>query len=441
MIRLLRAILITLSLAFASNKSIAQLYFPPLAGSSWDTISPASLGWCADSINSLYAFLDAKHTKGFLVLKDGKIVLEKYFGTFTKDSNWYWASAGKSLTATMVGIAQDNNLVDINNPVSNYIGNAWSVAPAAKEQLITVKHLLSMSSGLKDNPNNSNCTDDTCLKYFADAGTRWSYYNAAYYKLFDVLTTAYGSGINVITNNSIKSKIGMQGVWLPGEEGFGYIYYSTVRSMARFGLLNLNNCIWNNDTLIKNTSYVQAAKNTSQIYNKSYGYLWWLNGKGTYMSPGFQAVINSNLVPTAPADMYTAMGKNDQRAYIVPSQNMVVIRMGEAADGSLAAISPFDEDLWTKINNLKCNAPLGVTTPYELNKITVSPNPATDMVNIFSPYNNQSMNLVTSTGQIMYSITDAPHNVQLNMHTLNSGIYFLKIVSASGIAIHKILKQ
>jgi hypothetical protein len=68
------------------------MYYPPLSSTAnWDTISPASLGWCINRIDSLYSFLDAQNTKAFIVLKDGKIVLEKYFNNFTLDSTWYWA--------------------------------------------------------------------------------------------------------------------------------------------------------------------------------------------------------------------------------------------------------------------------------------------------------------------------------------------------------------
>ena len=67
-----------------------DLYFPPLNNSlPWDTVSPVSLGWCTNKIAPLYDFLQQENTKGFIVLKDGKIALEKYFGTFTKDSIWY----------------------------------------------------------------------------------------------------------------------------------------------------------------------------------------------------------------------------------------------------------------------------------------------------------------------------------------------------------------
>jgi len=77
-------------LLFVSTAGKAQtLYFPPLIGNNWDTLSPASLGWCTDRVDSLYDFLEQQNSKAFVVLKDGKIVLEKYFGSFTQDSLWY----------------------------------------------------------------------------------------------------------------------------------------------------------------------------------------------------------------------------------------------------------------------------------------------------------------------------------------------------------------
>lgn len=70
------------------------IYFPPLTGNTWDTLSPRSQGWCTDQLPALYNYLGATNTKAFIVLKNGRIVLERYFGTFTADSTWYWASAG-----------------------------------------------------------------------------------------------------------------------------------------------------------------------------------------------------------------------------------------------------------------------------------------------------------------------------------------------------------
>ncbi|MCF8301510.1 MAG: serine hydrolase, partial [Haliscomenobacter sp.] len=58
-----------------------SLYFPPATGSIWDTISPKTLGYCQTNIDRLYEFLEANNTRAFILLKNGKIVLEKYFGT------------------------------------------------------------------------------------------------------------------------------------------------------------------------------------------------------------------------------------------------------------------------------------------------------------------------------------------------------------------------
>ena len=82
---------------FAPSMLLAQtnLYFPPTSGTSWETKNPESLGFCAERIDSLYQYLEDHDTKSFILLEDGEIVLEKYFGTYTRDSFWYWASAGK----------------------------------------------------------------------------------------------------------------------------------------------------------------------------------------------------------------------------------------------------------------------------------------------------------------------------------------------------------
>ena len=109
--------LVQLTLLCASARA-QQLYFPPLAGNAWETVDPASLGWCVDAIPPLLDFVDANNSKAFIVLKDGRIAIEHYTGTFTQDSIWYWASAGKSLTAFLVGAAQADGLLDINAPSS-----------------------------------------------------------------------------------------------------------------------------------------------------------------------------------------------------------------------------------------------------------------------------------------------------------------------------------
>ena len=79
----------------------------------------------------------------------------------------------KHLTATLTGIAEQEGYLNINNKVSDYIGTGWTSLPLAKENLITNKHLLSMTSGLEDIAND-DAVDPASLTYKADAGTRWA---------------------------------------------------------------------------------------------------------------------------------------------------------------------------------------------------------------------------------------------------------------------------
>ncbi|MBP9740718.1 MAG: serine hydrolase, partial [Chitinophagaceae bacterium] len=279
-----------------------------------------------------------------------KIVLEKYFGTFTVDSNWYWASAGKTITGMLVGIAQQEGLLNINNKTSQYLGTGWTSLPIAKENLITVKHQLTMTTGLDDGVVDNDCTLASCMQYKNDAGTRWAYHNAPYTILDKVVENATSLNYNVYFQQKIRNKIGMNGVWLPS--GYNNVYYSTARSMARFGLLLLNKGKWDTTAIVKNADYFSAQTNTSNTYNLSYGYLTWLNGKSSYMLPTTQNVFSGMLVPNAPIDMFAALGKNDQKVYVIPSKNLVVIRMGESAGNLQLALSSFDNELWGKLKTI-----------------------------------------------------------------------------------------
>ncbi|MBC7845482.1 MAG: serine hydrolase [Flavobacterium sp.] len=324
-----------------------SIYFPPLTGDVWETKSIANLGWKQTAVQPLLDYLELKHSKGFIILVNGRIVMENYFNGHTATTPWYWASAGKTLTATMTGIAQQEGLININNKVSDYIGTGWTSMPLAKENLITNKHLLSMTSGIEDIVNGDDVTPAK-LTYKADAGTRWAYHNV-YVKLQDVIAQASGQSWTNYFNAKLRDKIGMTGAWI--QDGNNSVYWSTTRSMARFGLLMLNKGKWENTTIL-NEAYFNEATNTSQNINLGYGYLWWLNGKSSYHLPQSQLQLSGSIIPSGPNDMFMALGKNDQKIYVIPSKKMVVIRMGDAADSVNLALSDFDDVLWQKINAL-----------------------------------------------------------------------------------------
>ena len=352
-----RAKLLMLMLFLIVKSGAAQgLYFPPVnPAAAWDTVSPSSLGWCSDKIAPLYDFLQQENTKGFVVLKDGKIVLEKYFGSFTTDSLWYWASAGKTITAFLVGRAQEDEFLSINDASSKFLGTGWTSCTAAQEFNITIRNQLTMTSGLDDGVPDNHCTLDTCLVYLANPGTRWAYHNAPYTLLEKVLVNATGQSINGWTQTKLKDQTGMNGFWYTVD--YDNVYFSNVRSMARFGLLTQNNCIWNADTLLHDTAYVHQTTNTSQTLNKSYGYLWWLNGKTSYMLPTVQYVFPGSYAPHAPADMFAGLGKNGQIVSVSPAKGLVVVRLGNPPQSAGSEVpSQLCDQIWEKLNEVMCGA-------------------------------------------------------------------------------------
>jgi len=324
-----------------------SMYFPSNSSENWETKSATSLGWNANAITQLKDFLNQKNSKAFIILVNGRIVMEEYFDGQLATDNWEWNSAGKTLVAATVGIAQHENLVSINKPVSDYIGIGWTNEPLVKERMITSKHLLSMTSGLNDT---YNLVQPSNLTYVADAGTRWSYHNV-FQKLIDVVSQASNKNFETYFDEKLKSKIGMQGYW-----NFGpifKIYHSNARSMARFGLLALNKGTWKTEQVLDSV-YFKECIQSSQNINPSYGYLWWLNGKTSSMYPGGQTIYQGSLVPNAPSDMFAAMGANDQRLYVIPSKKMVIVRMGNASDPNNPnfAVSGFDNELWRHLNEV-----------------------------------------------------------------------------------------
>ena len=413
----------------AFNLNAQSLYFPPTAGNTWDTISPQSLGYCQSKIDSLYAFLDTTNTKAFILLKDGKIVLEKYFGTHTQSSVWQWASAGKTITSFMVGIAQQEGHLSINDTTSTYLGQGWTDCTPSQEERITIRHQLTMTSGLDDGVTDPFCTLDNCLIYKADAGTRWAYHNGPYTLLDGVVENAAGQTLNSFTTQKLKSPTGMTGTFAP--VGYNNVFFSNARSMARFGLLILNNGNWNGNQILTDTAYFNQMTTTSQTLNKSYGYLWWLNGKQNFMIPSSQIVFPGSLIPHAPSDMISAMGKGGQFLNVIPSQNMVWVRMGEEPANSLV---PFllNDDIWQYVNDLLC-ATTGINNQDNQNSfVQLFPNPGNEILNLKSDKQISKVEVFNMQGQIVKSLNTQHKEVSVIISELRNGLYFVKAILENG---------
>lgn len=399
-----------------------ELYFPPVGGNTWETMSLSEAGFCQEGVDSLLEFLGAADTKAFLVLQDGKLVIEEYYDAFTSDSLWYWASAAKTLTAFLVGKAQEQELLSIEDPTSDYLGQGWTTLEPGQEQNITVRHQLTMTSGLDDGVPDPFCTLDTCLEYKADAGTRWAYHNGPYTLLDEVVSGATGQNLNLYMNGVLRGPIGMNGLFIP--VGYNNVYFSTPRSMARFGLLMLGGGHWDGEAIMEDATYFSEMINTSQDLNPSYGYLWWLNGKEHFKVPGSQLDFPGPLCPDAPEDMYAALGRDGQILSIVPSENFLFVRMGRASGAGLVSLNIMN-DIWAYLNAAKC----GSTATETLSgaAANVYPNPASDRLYFDAPVTVLSATCIDGRRMVIHAQDNG-----LDISQWPGGVYYLHCRSANG---------
>lgn len=421
-----------------ANRAHSQTtYFPP-AGENWDTLNPQELNWCQDRIDSLYDYLQINQSKAFVLLKDGKIVLESYFNGHSATANWYWASAGKTLTAFMVGQAQQQGLLDINEPTSNYLGQGWTSCTPEQEQAITIRNQLTMTSGLNDEVLDDDCTESQCLEYLADAGERWAYHNAPYTLLDSVMQLATDMSLNAWCFQNVAQPIGMQGLWLNID--YNNVYFSNARSMARFGLLLLAEGVWDGNDLLQDSQYFFEMTHQSQSLNEGYGYLTWLNNTETFMFPETQFVFPGNYAANAPMDMFAAIGRDGQYICVVPSQNLVWIRMGENPDGLDVPILMID-DIWERINALPCE-PNILEESYAAT-LKVAPNPASLSWRVESPLPASRWTLLDLQGRVVGSGSINGKNFcEVDATALETGNYLLSLELVNGSMLHeRLLKR
>jgi CubicO group peptidase (beta-lactamase class C family) len=418
-----------------ANTSNAQLYFPPNGSTTWETIDPAELQWCDSTIANLYDYLQTNQSKAFILLKDGKIVLEQYFNGHDASTSWYWASAGKTLTAMLVGVAESEGLLELTDPTSDYLGEGWTACTPEQEQAITIWHQLTMTSGLDDDVEDHYCTLDTCLQYLADAGTRWAYHNGPYTLLDSVIEASSGQSLNLFNATRLLQPTGMSGLFVPID--YNNVFFSTARSMARFGLLLNAQGEWNGTPILNNPEYFYAMTHSSQSINQGYGYLTWLNGTENFMLPQSQFVFPGMVAPDAPEDMFAAVGRDGQFICVVPSQNLVWIRMGENPE-QLDVPILMANDVFQLINALPCST--SGLARRDSAPIQFYPQPVTSSLQWRSTQALDSLSLYTITGEWISALN--PVGGMLATNELPSGIYLCRWQLQDGTTgVHRFVKE
>ena len=272
-----------------------------------------------------------KRTRSVLVIYKDKIIAEKYDVGFSKKSRILGWSMTKSITATMFGILEKQGKFDINKP-----------APIAewksdKRAQITTNDLLHMNSGLKWSENYETISDATKMLFLSRDMTRtqlekkadfapdthWNYSSGTSNLLSGILRKQFKTHQEYLDfwYSELIDKIGMHSMFLETDMSGNYVGssygWATTRDWAKFGLLYLHQGNWNGEQLFNAdwAKYVATPTNTS---NGRYGGHFWLNAGGYF--------------PDAPRDMYSANGFQGQRVFIIPSLDLVIVRMGLKED-------------------------------------------------------------------------------------------------------------
>ena len=305
---------------------------PPAHGGSWETVDAADVGWSAEGLEAVARLAETSNSSTLTVLVGGRLVLERYFAGSTAESVQDIASCQKSVTSTLVGMSVERGELELDQPVSDLLPVGWSKAEPASEAVITIRHLLTMTSGL--HPRR--------LTRVAEPGVTFDYNTAAYQKLRPALEEATGSDIDALSRERLFDPVGMSplAVWEPRpdlpqfRDPTGALEWGLklpARDMARFGLLALRKGTWGADELVSAAWFDEAW--TSSPAQVDYGYLWWLLGRR-------QGARNR-----VPEDWVAALGAGDQKVFVVPSLDLVVTRQGAAAKEATDARSTFDPDL------------------------------------------------------------------------------------------------
>jgi CubicO group peptidase (beta-lactamase class C family) len=261
-------------------------------------------------------------------------------------------SVTKSITSTLIGIAQDEGDLRITDSASKWI-EEWRGTPAAA---VTVHDLLSNDSGRAwstriDYVRLLHAADRTAfavgLRQTSAPGEVWAYNNSAIQTLQRVLEKATGEDVVAFARTHLFAPLGMTHTRMT-RDGAGNAQtfsgvHSTCRDLARFGLLVLNRGRWGDRQVVSSEWLATATGKSSTPLNAAYGYLWWLNHPGVIANP-LVAVSRAEaknpttrtgkVVPDAPDGMFWALGLGGQLVQVDPGSRTVVVRLGPSSAGA-----------------------------------------------------------------------------------------------------------
>lgn len=275
-----------------------------------------------------------KKTRAVLILHKDQIIAEKYIQGLDQNSKLPGWSMTKSILATVYGVLQKQGAMHVNDKAPI---DAWQ-DDARKE--ITIHNLLQMNCGLAWEEDYGSISDATKMLYLDTDMTKSQIDKEAIHKPNE--HWYYSSGVSNVLSGILRNhfesyqeyldypyrefidKIGMNSMLIETDLAGNYVgssyAWATTRDWAKFGLLYLHRGNWNGNQIF-DPEWVDYVTTPTPTSEGDYGGHFWLNAGGFY--------------PDAPRDMYSANGYQGQRVFIIPSKDLVIVRMGLIGDAGV----------------------------------------------------------------------------------------------------------
>ena len=330
--------------ALASSETDSDLFLESFSSITYGTVS-------GNIKKPLGEILESNNTLGFMVLKNNRILCEKYYGGYSRDSTFPSFSIAKSLTSALVGIAVEEGLIgSVNDKVVTYLPELENKGVDS----LTIRHLLTMSSGfdfeLFDSAPYSASTKSyfhpntrkNALKFSVvrPPGDIYSYDNYNTQLMGMILERVTGMSVSRYTESRIWKPMGAgsDAFWnldsdKNGSETMAYGFNAALRDYARFALIYTDNRILSDDWIKESALTDWNISGSDAYYEKFepedtvgkffrewggyYSYFWW-----GYKEEGI------------PVDFF-AFGMLDQLIYISPGNDIIILRFGDGSEDVL----------------------------------------------------------------------------------------------------------
>ena len=284
------------------------------------------------------------NTHSVLLVKNGKLILEEYFYGTKRDDLHYLASATKSITSILIGISLDENLIsDVDQNVSDWFSDYQNTKWISQRYNITIKHLLSMTSGIEWDENRS--ASDPRHDYFAmrrggdwikyvfnknlvaPPGQKFNYNGGLSALLGEIVKRASGINADKFSEKYLFDPVGISHYsWLKYNNGSintggGLLLRS--RDMAKIGQIVLSNGKFKDKRIISEQWIIESTKN--QVLEKAhplgsgYGYQWWLG----------EILINGEKIKTI-----FAQGRGGQCIFVIPKAKAIAVVTSQLINNS-----------------------------------------------------------------------------------------------------------